>query len=110
MSKKNSKLKLEKDNEDSFVEKANQLGYYALKLTLLGRRGWPDRTLIGYKQIFFIEFKRPGNKLSGPQRYWKRIIESLGFEYYVCFSYREAIDVINKKLKELELYREGESN
>jgi len=41
-------------------------------------------------KIIFIEFKDGTNKLSAPQKYWKRIIEGLGFKYYVCYSVKKA--------------------
>lgn len=35
-------------------------------------------------RVFFIEFKRPGKPTTGPQNIVRKMLESFGFEYYVC--------------------------
>lgn len=68
---------------------------YALKLKCV--RGWPDRTvLMDGGIIFFVEFKTETGKLSPHQKYWKKILESLGFKYHVVRSMEECNRVIKK--------------
>tara|TARA_R110000851_G_scaffold203425_2_gene355262 strand:- start:975 stop:1277 length:303 start_codon:yes stop_codon:yes gene_type:complete len=74
----------------------------AIKLVLFTGGGFPDRTVVAESGIiFFIEFKRPDKK-NGQQRrqsYWHKILQRLGFNYYVCYTTEEAIKI---SIKEME--------
>lgn len=86
--------------ENDFCEWVQNSKYKALaiKLVLFGMAGWPDRTVLAEGKAFFIEFKHGSNSLQHRQIYWKRIIEKLGFNYYVCYSKKEAIEVFLKEM------------
>ncbi len=79
---------LEKDIENSCVNYAKTLGCLALKLILLNIRGFPDRTiLIPGRSVIFVEFKRDETcELSGSQLKYKRLLEGLGFDYFIVYS------------------------
>jgi len=62
---------IERDLEKQFVEHAESRGCLALKLRIDGQNGFPDRTVICPNgSVFFVEFKRPGGKLSVVQEQW----------------------------------------
>ncbi len=73
------------DIEKAFCKYADKLGCKALKLIFLNKKGFPDRTVICKGgRVFFIEFKKKGKKPSPAQVIVRRMLESFGFEYYVC--------------------------
>ena len=73
------------DIELTFCKYASNLKCKALKLILLNKKGFPDRTVIcPGARVFFIEFKRKGKKPSPAQRLVQNLLESFGFEYYIC--------------------------
>jgi len=86
--------------------------YHALtrKLSIqgaMGNAGWPDDMILGEKAmagtatipvIFFIEFKRPGNKLTPLQEATKKEIEGRGFHYYIVFTIESGKKVIDEEL------------
>lgn len=63
--------KTEKDLENQCCAYARQRGFLAVKLENNGHRGIPDRVFIkkGGK-CFFVEFKRPGGKVSEYQKFY----------------------------------------
>lgn len=82
---KQSQIKEKDDVELPFCKYAERNGCKALKLIFLRKKGFPDRTVIcpGAK-VFFIEFKRPGKPPTPSQVMVRKLLESFGFEYYVC--------------------------
>ena len=82
---KASEIKEKDDVELPFCKYAERNGCKALKLVYLRKKGFPDRTVIcpGGK-VFFIEFKRPGKPQKPAQKIVQKLLESFGFEYYVC--------------------------
>lgn len=75
---------------ESTIEKAvvrwvyENLGIQGLKLKMDGKRGFPDRTwFLPGGQIFMIEFKRPGGKLSASQRVVIEWLTGAGFKVEV---------------------------
>lgn len=88
---------LEVNIEDDFVTYAKSKGFKALKLILLRKRGFPDRTVIGPgATIFFIEFKKKGKKLAGTQHPIRRLLHGFGFGYYVCDRPGQAEKILNR--------------
>lgn len=85
--------KLEKEVEQPFADWVNNdvAEWWALKFAPPGRRGWPDRILLGPNAIvFFIEFKRVGEELEPLQAHIRDVIQDLGFTVYVCESTEDA--------------------
>lgn len=82
---KSKQLREMEDIELPFCKFAERNGCKALKLIFLRKKGFPDRTILcPGARIFFIEFKRPGKPTTGPQNIVRKMLESFGFEYYVC--------------------------
>ena len=69
---------LEIDIEESVCKWAEENGWLAAKLQWLNQTGWPDRTFIKGGIVAFIEFKKPGGRLSAKQKYWIGILKSFG--------------------------------
>lgn len=84
-----SKTMLESDIEKELVKWCLTQGYECLKLRIDGENGFPDRTVITPKGIYFIELKRPGGKLRARQRVWLARLEKLGHKAG-CFDSFEA--------------------
>ncbi len=82
--KKQSEIK-EISIEDKFVKYAKNNKCKAIKLILLNKRGFPDRTVLcPGGRIFFIEFKRKGKILKRTQSLIQIMLTSFGFKYYKC--------------------------
>ncbi len=85
--------KLESEIENPFADWVNNhLPYWiALKLNIEGRKGYPDRLLLGpLNDHFFIEFKRPGEDLEPLQKHIINELRKLGHTVYVCESTEDA--------------------
>ena len=76
---------LERGLEARCVARIEALGGEALKLQLLGRRGWPDRTIfLPGVPVWFVEFKRPGKgRISVQQTKWHKNLRYLGHAVYI---------------------------
>lgn len=58
---------LEKSVEKALRLYAKKMGIIYYKFTSPGRRGVPDRILVGYGVVMFLELKRPGKRPSDLQ-------------------------------------------
>ena len=78
--------KLEKEVEQPYADWVNnETVWLALKFAPPGRRGYPDRIILGYSDAhFFIEFKRVGEELEPLQLHHKTVLETMGHTVYVC--------------------------
>lgn len=92
-------MTLEKDIENEFVKYASSKGCMALKFSIPGRRYAPDRIVLcpgGY--VFFIEFKRPGQKPAEGQKLYHEKLRNLGFNVYVSDNYDQARAALDSEL------------
>lgn len=87
--------------DESSIEKAacgkilKLLKVRSIKLNGPGQRGWPDRMfLLGHGKVAFIEFKRPGGKLTALQAYSLAGLESIGYHTAVCDNKNDAVSFI----------------
>ena len=95
---KKSEIK-EIDIESEYCKYAKKRKCLALKLIILNKKGFPDRTtLCPGGKILFIEFKKLGKKPSPPQIMVRKIIESFGFEYHICDKLGEAENILDNFL------------
>lgn len=80
-----SKPELESALEQRCCDKVEAAGGLALKLVILGKRGFLDRTmLLPRRIIFWCEFKRYRvGVVSAQQAVWRRILTLLGFGVYM---------------------------
>jgi hypothetical protein len=98
------KVELEEKLEQRCVDKVEAAGGLALKLSIPGVRGFPDRTILApgrlrsnaanrtdwqnsYERprVWFAEFKRlKSGRVSAQQHRWRMILHGLGFGVYFC--------------------------
>lgn len=83
-----TKIELEKALEDRCCAKIEARGGLGLKLVILGKRGFLDRTMIAPGRIiFWCEFKRQKvGIVSAQQAVWRRLLTLLGFGVYMIDS------------------------
>lgn len=83
-----TKIELERALEDRCVSKIEARGGLCLKLVLLGKRGFLDRTVVlPGRVIFWCEFKRQKvGIVSAQQAVWRRLLTLLGFGVYMIDS------------------------
>lgn len=83
-----TKIELERALEDRCVAKIEARGGLALKLVILGVRGFLDRTMVlPGRVIFWCEFKRRKvGIVSAQQAVWRRLLTLLGFGVYMIDS------------------------
>lgn len=95
---KKSEIK-EIDIEEEYCKYAAKRKCKSLKLVLLFKKGFPDRTtLCPGARILFIEFKRKNKKSSPIQIKCRQLLESFGFEYHVCDRIGQAEEILDKFL------------
>ena len=84
----------ESEIETAFVRWCEKHDLQALKLVLLTRRGFPDRTIFGRGKVpLLIEFKTPTGILSSQQKWCIDKLGSVGYEVYVVDNVDDAIDL-----------------
>jgi hypothetical protein len=87
---------LEKQIEQRLKEKVEALGGKAFKFISPGSSGVPDRIILLNSRCFFVELKKPGEKLRPLQRAVHEQFEQLGFHVYVISSLEEVEEFIQK--------------
>ena len=79
----------EKTIENYGAKRAKELGFWAIKLGMLGGRGWPDHTILGHGgRIAFIEYKVPGGGFQPLQKLIHKRLRKLGFVVAIIDSKR----------------------
>lgn len=90
----------EKDIDQKIVAYAKRLGWFSLKLTMLGRygvAGVPDRLFLASPGIvFFMEMKRRGKSPTELQSQRHEQLRRLGFSVYVCDSVEEGERIVER--------------
>lgn len=86
---------LERTTETKVSEYAEAKGCLALKLNVMGRRGWPDRLYIYKGQVLFIEFKRLGEQPRKLQEYIHANIRKHGFDVELVDNEQQGYAAIN---------------
>ena len=91
---------LEKEIEEKLRKMVRSRGGWCLKWVSPGNAGVPDRIcLLPGRRIYFVETKRPkGGVLSGRQKFWRRVLQTLGFFYTVAWTVEDvnALEIIIK--------------
>jgi len=88
----------EKQLQDFTIKKANERGILAYKTVSVGRRGFPDLTLIGEGGVvWFVELKHPNGKgqLSNHQIKTIADLRAKGANVAVVSSTEEVIELLN---------------
>lgn len=92
---------LEKVIERKLVSQVAVLGGCAYKLTNIGARGFPDRTVLYKGAAYFVELKRPvGGVISANQQRECAILKHVGFEVYYLSTLEDVdsfVEMLRKK-------------
>lgn len=93
-------IEKETEIEDQYVNKVWKLyRVKALKLILKDKKGFPDRTCMHSAGVFFIEFKRSNKDKTSPQQDVEiEKLRQLGFNVYICWSVKQAIEVTVREI------------
>ena len=92
-------LAKESDIENKFVTWAVSKGLMAIKLNISGRRGLPDRLILGHNgKALFIEFKKPNAKATKLQIYMHKMLADRGFKVFVLESFEDAEHICERHL------------
>ena len=87
---------LEKDIEAKVVKWAKAKGLLVRKMNGMGFAGWPDRLFVGDNgRCLWIEFKRPGGKLSVGQQAIIASLHERGHIVFVVDDVAVGIDIIS---------------
>ena len=91
----------ERDIEAKLVREVKKLGGECLKWVSPGTVGVPDRiVVIPSGDIWFVELKADGGKLSGPQEYWQNRLKDLN----CCALVLEGEDQVEWFLNQIKKY------
>lgn len=91
---------LESSIQRSVVTYARDQGAIAIKLSTLGMAGtagWPDYLFLFDMKAEFMEFKRPGGKLTLLQKQRYDQLTGQGFQPYVCDNAVLGKDYLNRR-------------
>jgi hypothetical protein len=80
----------ESDIENLTIAWATGQGWLCPKLQWVNQTGWPDRAFLKNGKVIFIEFKKPGGRISKKQHHWIGRIRDQGVPAIVCDSVIEA--------------------
>lgn len=93
--------KLEKEEEDKFVDLAFDMGCKAIKYKDPSSRNGPDRMVLCPKaRTAWFEFKRPGEDPRPGQDKYHEGLRGLGFRVYVVYSAKQAERILEGFLDE----------
>lgn len=83
--------------EKYLCDQVKAAGGVCLKLAMIGKRNFPDRTvLLPGGIIFFVECKDISKDLRKTQRWFiERILQPLGFTVYVCKTKKQVDKILN---------------
>lgn len=82
--------------EELLIKEVKNLGGAALKFTSPGNAGVPDRiVLMPPGKLYFVELKSSSGKQSKLQAFWQKVLERMGFKYYLINSPEGVKDFIN---------------
>lgn len=90
---------------------AKAAGFLSIKMRLIGSIGFPDRLFVGQEgRIFFVEFKRLGEKPRPVQEYWHRKLRERGVTVYVVDNYETGIYYLQGELDSQGIPVAGNTN
>ena len=85
--------------EQKFVNWCNDRSLLPVKLNITGRRGFPDRMVLGNDgKMLFLEFKRPGGSTTKLQKHMIEGLANRGFKAFVVESYEDAKHICERYL------------
>lgn len=90
---------LEKDIEKYLREQVKKMGGIAYKFVSPATRGVPDRLVVFYKNVYFVEVKREGGIVSKLQEQKQNELRALGQKVYVVWN-KTDVDAFLELVKE----------
>ena len=90
---------LEKDIEKYLREQVKKMGGIAYKFTSPATRGVPDRLVVFYKEVYFVEVKREGGVVRKLQEQKQEELRALGQKVYIVWS-KTDVDAFLELVKE----------
>nr|BDD44133.1 hypothetical protein 6 [bacterium] len=90
-------MMLEKEVERVVCDYAEAYGMLAYKFKSPSKRDVPDRLFVNKGRVFFIEFKRPGEKPRRSQDHEFRKMRLNGAAVYVVDNIRQGKDIIRSE-------------
>ncbi len=88
---------IEREIEERLRQGVKNSGGKAFKFSSPANNGVPDRIVLFQGKCFFVELKKPGEKLRRLQSAVKKDFAKLGFEVYKL----DTLDEVEKFLKEV---------
>ena len=85
-----NRKQLEVEIERRHLEIARANGWFVEKIERTGRSGFPDRLYIKESRVVFVEWKRPGGRLSKQQVLRHAELQKSGAEIHTVYSLAEA--------------------
>lgn len=98
--------KLEKEDERRFSRMVEQMGLLQLKLNVSGKRGWPDRLILGWNGLAILfEFKRPDGtgEVRPLQKFIHEAIKTRGHKVYVVETKEEALKILKAEIRKAKV-------
>lgn len=87
----------ERDLESTIPDLARQYDYLVLKLNVKGRKGWPDRLLIGRNAaVFFVELKSKDEQPEPIQMYIHKLLRERGMKVFVVDDYDKLVTILKE--------------
>lgn len=87
---------LENKIEIELRKQVEEIGGKAFKFSSINNNGVPDRLVLIKGQCYFVELKRPGEKLRPLQKVVRKRFQKLGFKVYVIDSIEKVGDFISE--------------
>lgn len=74
--------------QSKYIKKLREAGWFVTKIMKTSTNGIPDTMCIKSGRVVFVEYKKPGGKLSPLQEYMIKKLQAEGMEVIVadCFS------------------------
>ena len=95
-------MRPEEKIEKEVCKYARAKGIDTVKMSIPGRRSYPDRQFLvhsGY--MFFIEFKSPGERPNAQQQIKLSELKSRGFAVFVIDNIEDGKTLVDRELKKL---------
>jgi len=71
--------------------------YWPIKIILCGENGFPDLVVIGYKTVFFVEVKSPGEEPGPLQKHIHDKLRTFGITIIVADNKQIVVDYVNSR-------------
>ena len=93
-------IKMRESKTEKYLrESVEARGALCYKLAIIGKRNFPDRTILAPGGvIFFIELKVPNKDATRTQSWFHRLLKRLGFRIYICKTKEDVDNALSKEM------------